>query len=122
MRSPILLLAILLTTAPAPAFAGEAFVSQIGNARHSASEFKSLVSGAGSAARDSVAAARIAAPVRFSAPTAPSSNTLPPNANVSSVTQIGTNNYAMVAQTGGNNLSTVVQQGSGNQAIVNQRR
>jgi hypothetical protein len=115
MRSPILLLAILLTTAPAPAFAGEAFVSQIGNARHSASEFKSLV-------RDSVAAARIAAPVRFSAPTAPSSNTLPPNANVSSVTQIGTNNYAMVAQTGGNNLSTVVQQGSGNQAIVNQRR
>lgn len=114
MRASIVILVTLLTAANAPASAGEAFVSQIGGARQFA--------GVASAVRDAVSAARIAAPVRFAAPSVPSPNTLPPNANVSSVTQVGTNNYAMVAQTGGNNLSTVVQQGSGNQAIVSQRR
>jgi hypothetical protein len=105
----------LLTAANTPASAGEAFVSQIGGARQFAGDFRSSI-------RDSVSAARIAAPVKFSAPAAAQPTTLPPNANVSSVTQVGTNNFAMVAQTGGNNLSTIVQQGSGNQAIVNQRR
>lgn len=115
MRSTFLLLATLLTAASAPASAGEAFVSQIGSGRQFAGDFRSMM-------RDSASAARIAAPVKFTAPSAAQPNTLPPNANVSSVTQIGTNNYAMVAQTGGNNLSTVMQQGSGNQAIVTQRR
>ena len=96
--------------------AGEAFVSQIGGcARHFAGNFRSTLG-------DAVSAAKIAAPIKVNAFPATIPTTLPPNASVSSVTQIGNNNYAMVAQTGGNNLSAIAQQGSGNQAIVNQRR
>ena len=98
-----------------PASAGEAFVSQIGGTKKSAGNFRSALG-------DAVSAAKIAAPVKVNAFPATLPTTLPPNANVSSVTQIGNNNYAMVAQTGGNNLSAVAQQGSGNQAIVSQRR
>ena len=114
MRKHIVVLAALLTAATTPSLAGEVFVSQIGGARHLAGGFK-WPTAPGSAAK-------IAAPIKVNAFAAAAPNTLPPNANVSSVTQIGTNNFAMVAQTGGNNLSAVVQQGSGNQAIVSQRR
>jgi hypothetical protein len=114
MRTHIVVLAAVLTAAATPSLAGEVFVSQIGAARQLAGSFKSPL--------DPGSAAKIAAPVKVNAFAAATPNTLPPNTNVSSVTQIGTNNFAMVAQTGGNNLSTVVQQGSGNQAIVNQRR
>ena len=104
MRKYTAVLATLLIGASAPAAAGEAFVSQIGGARKFAGGFKSMLG-------DAVSAAKIAAPIKVHA--------FP---NVSSVTQVGNNNYAMVAQTGGNNLSAVAQQGSGNQAIVSQRR
>jgi hypothetical protein len=114
MRTHIVVLAALLTAATTPSLAGEAFVSQIGSTRQLAGNFKWPTAPA--------SAAKIAAPVKVNAFAAATPNTLPPNANVSSVTQVGTNNFAMVAQTGGNNLSAVVQQGSGNQAIVNQRR
>jgi Curlin associated repeat len=114
MRKHIVVLAALLTAATTPSLAGEVFVSQIGGSRHTAGGFKWPT--------DVFSAAKVAAPIKVNAPTVATPNTLPPNANVSSVTQIGTNNFAMVAQTGGNNLSTVVQQGSGNQAIVSQKR
>jgi len=114
MRKHIVVLAALLTTATTPSLAGEVFVSQIGGIRQTAGSFKSMT--------DPGLAAKIAAPVKVNALAAATPNRLPPNANVSSVTQIGTNNFAMVAQTGGNNLSAVVQQGSGNQAIVSQKR
>jgi hypothetical protein len=114
MRTHIVVLAALLTAATTPSLAGEAFVSQIGGTRQLAGNFKWPTAPA--------SAAKIAAPVKVNAFAAATPNTLPPNANVSSVTQVGTNNFAMVAQTGGNNLSAIVQQGSGNQAIVNQRR
>ena len=97
------------------ASAGEAFVSQIGGKQKFAGNFRSTLA-------DTVSAAKIAAPIKVNAFPATLPTTLPPNANVSSVTQIGNNNYAMVAQSGGNNLSAIAQQGSGNQAIVSQRR
>ena len=115
MRKYTVVLATLLIGASAPAAAGEAFVSQIGGARKFAGGFKSMLG-------DAVSAAKIAAPIKVNAFPASMPTTLPPNANVSSVTQVGNNNYAMVAQTGGNNLSDIAQQGSGNQAIVHQRR
>lgn len=115
MRTCTVVLATLLIGAAASASAGEAFVSQIGGARKFAGSFKPMLG-------DAVSAAKIAAPIKVNAFPAAMPTTLPPNANVSSVTQIGNNNYAMVAQTGGNNLSAVAQQGFGNQAIVNQRR
>jgi hypothetical protein len=114
MRTHILVLAALLGAANTPSLAGEVFVSQIGGGRPTGGSFK-WPTEAGSAAR-------IAAPIKVNAFAAAAPNTLPPNANVSSVTQVGNNNFAMVAQSGGNNLSAIVQQGSGNQAIVSQRR
>ncbi|NOJ47667.1 curlin repeat-containing protein [Bradyrhizobium archetypum] len=114
MRTHIVVLATLLTAANTPSLAGEAFVSQIGGARQPAGNFEWP--------KEPVSSAKIAVPVKVNAFAAAGPTTLPPNANVSSVTQVGTNNFAMVAQTGGNNLSTIVQQGTGNQAIVNQRR
>ena len=114
MRTHIVIIAAVLTAATTPGLAGEVFVSQIGGSRHTAGGFKWPT--------EVFSAAKVAAPIKVNAPTIATANTLPPNANVSSVTQIGTNNFAMVAQTGGNNLSAVVQQGSGNQAIVTQRR
>lgn len=113
MRTSVVVIAALLTAAHAPgAVAGEVFVPQIGGKQ----------AGGYKLPMEAMAAAKIAAPIKAGAFAAATPNTLPPNANVSSVTQVGTNNFAMVAQTGGNNLSTVAQQGSGNQAIVNQRR
>lgn len=114
MRTHIVVLAAVLAAANTPSVAGEAFVPQIGGARQTAGSLK-WPTAPGSAAK-------IAAPIKVNAFAAATPNTLPPNANVSSVTQVGTNNFAMVAQTGGNNFSAIVQQGSGNQAIVNQRR
>ncbi|KRR03126.1 curlin repeat-containing protein [Bradyrhizobium valentinum] len=114
MRTHILVLAALLTAANTPSLAGEVFIPQIGGGRQMAGSFKWPT--------EAVSAAKIAAPVKANAFAAAAPTTLPPNANVSSVTQVGTNNFAMVAQTGGNNLSAIVQQGAGNQAIVNQRR
>ncbi|WOH68024.1 curlin repeat-containing protein [Bradyrhizobium sp. BWA-3-5] len=114
MRTHILILAAVLAAANTPSLAGEVFVPQIGGNRQLASGFKWPT--------DVISAAKVAAPIKVNALAAATSNALPPNANVSSVTQVGTNNFAMVAQTGGNNLSAVVQQGSGNQAIVTQRR
>lgn len=114
MRRHIVILAAVLAAASTPSMAGEVFVPQIGGSRQFAGNFKWPT--------EVISAAKVAAPIKVNALAAATSNTLPPNANVSSVTQVGTNNFAMVAQTGGNNLSAVVQQGSGNQAIVSQRR
>jgi hypothetical protein len=115
MRTYSVVLVALLIGASTPSLAGEAFVSQIGGKQKFAGNFRSMLA-------DTVSAAKIAAPIKVNAFPAALPTTLPPNANVSSVTQIGNNNYAMVAQTGGNNLSAIAQQGSGNQAIVSQRR
>jgi hypothetical protein len=114
MRTYSAVLVALLIGASTPSLAGEAFVSQIGGKQKFAGNFRSMLA-------DAVSAAKIAAPIKVNAFPATLPTTLPPNANVSSVTQIGNNNYAMVAQTGGNNLSAIAQQGSGNQAIVSQR-
>jgi hypothetical protein len=43
-------------------------------------------------------------------------------ANVSLISQTGSQNSAMLAQVGGGNLSYIIQQGSQNSAIVSQRR
>jgi len=115
MRQYTVILATLVIAASTSASAGEAFVSQIGGKQKFAGNFRSTLA-------DTVSAAKIAAPIKVNAFPATLPTTLPPNANVSSVTQIGNNNYAMVAQSGGNNLSAIAQQGSGNQAIVSQRR
>lgn len=115
MRTNIVVLGTLLTLASTTCSASEVFVSQIAGARHLASNFKSSFGQAGSAAK-------IASPIKLEATTPVIRGQLPPGANVSSITQVGTNNVATVAQIGGNNLSAIVQQGSGNQAIVSQRR
>ena len=81
MRKHIVVLAALLTAATTPSLAGEVFVSQIGGARQLAGSFK-WPTAPGSAAK-------IAAPIKVNAFAAAAPNTLPPNANVSSVTQIG---------------------------------
>lgn len=112
MRTHIVVLAAILTVANSPSLAGEVFIPQIGGKQTGG--FKS--------ATQNFSAAKIAAPIKVDAFASVTPNTLPPNANVSSVTQVGNNNFAMVAQTGGNNLSAVVQQGSGNQAVVSQKR
>ncbi len=112
MRTHIFLVAAILTAVSSPSLAGEVFIPQIRGKQIAG--FKP--------ATQPTSAAKIAAPIKVGAwaPVAP--NALPPNASVSSVTQVGNNNFAMVAQTGGNNLSAVVQQGSGNQAFVSQKR
>ena len=95
-------------------YAGEVFIPQAGGSRQVAGR-------AGSWPVDFASAARIAAPVKVNSLTGGPA-TLPPNANVSSIAQLGTNNFALVAQTGGGNFSTIVQQGSGNRAVVSQGR
>jgi hypothetical protein len=94
----------------APACASEAFIPQIGN------------NAAFGVLRETVAAARIASPIRMAPPAAPTRDPVSANSNFSSITQVGTKNLAVVTQVGGSNLSAIVQHGSGNQVVVNQRR
>jgi Curlin associated repeat len=107
---------IFLTIAVCPASANEAFIAQlIGKAavteQSSANPAKTMLS-----------AAMLALPLQPKAINSPAAAAATAGTNISSVTQVGTNNFAAVSQTGGGNASSVVQHGSGNQAVMTQRR
>jgi hypothetical protein len=104
--------ATFMTMAAHPAFASEAFITQLSG--------KGAVEQA-TAALSKTAAAMLALPLQPSAINS-SAQTAVAGSNSSSVAQFGKGNLASVVQAGGGNLSSVVQHGSGNQAVVTQRQ
>jgi hypothetical protein len=113
MRNTIRCIGCFLMLTASPAFAGEAFVTQLATAKSSGDSMKSPAGGV-------LMPAMLASPLQLKA-LGPAAETAPVTGNASSVAQYGTNNLAVVAQTGATNQSAVVQHGAGNQALVTQR-
>ncbi len=108
---------MLLLLAASPAFASEAFVTQV---THEVVATEATATAYFNAA----SASTLATPLQPGAVQSLGSFAPATVGNASLVMQTGTNNLATVAQSGGSggNMSAVVQHGTGNQAIVTQHQ
>jgi hypothetical protein len=104
-----------LTMAVYPAAASEAFITQLTSKAATAAQT------AEASTKALLSSATLAFPLKLNPISLPAQPSAAAGTNSSTITQIGTNNFAAVTQTGGGNASAIVQRGSGNQAVVMQR-